>query len=293
MGAAGVPRGETSQGFLQPGAGPGEGPFPMGLEIGVIPKVGGRPGEQAHAFDEGNFAVRRQSLPMVKGLTELLAVHLDPLTAKEDKAVLTREQFFDLRPGELLAIDNDVNLKIQQRVETERGALLSANRGGHTRTRSPLFPPVRQAHQKPGFFVNRDLFQKLVGLPGGPDERMKDAAGFDEVGHERTAFCRAVQRVEQLDQGGFVFRSTKIRQGFAEGKLGETAGRGHSLGIRSEEGERALRITGIFGEMNGHPAHPRPGRGVTFQPDREAAARGQGVSRPRLHPCPQGEQDVG
>ena len=54
------------------------------------------------------------------------------------------------------AINDDIEMEVEQRVETKFTAFLFANRNGDFRAAAFLFPPIGQAGEQTGFFVGRN-----------------------------------------------------------------------------------------------------------------------------------------
>jgi hypothetical protein len=123
-----------------------------------------------------------------------------------------------------LAVDDDIEFEVEQGVEADGGAFFLTDGGGDLRALAALLPPVREPNEESGVFKGGDVAEEFVGFRRGPGERVEDIAGLDERGHERAGFSGSVERGEELEEGGFVFRSGVFLKGFAERNLVEAAG---------------------------------------------------------------------
>ena len=97
-------------------------------------------------------------LPMVEGLLQFLAIDLDPFAAQQHQAFGAASSCSRSCFGERLAVEGQVDLEIQQRVQAERARLLAANPHLHLRPRrAARRPPVGHADHDARLFDPRRL----------------------------------------------------------------------------------------------------------------------------------------
>ena len=88
----------------------------------LVPQIRRRAGEQTHPLDEGDlaaFGLPLQRVPVLDGLAQPLAVHLDPLALEQHQAVVAVEQGVQLFARQGGIAERDPHVEVQHRADVE------------------------------------------------------------------------------------------------------------------------------------------------------------------------------
>ncbi len=223
---------------------------------------GGHSGKEPHAIIERKATlagVALDLLPVVERFSQLFAVDFDPLPFECDQAANGLEKLFELGLGERLAVERHVHGKIEQGIHAERSALAGIDRDvDRGPRRAARFPPVGDPDDQAALLEDRNVLQEPIRLARAPGQGMIDFARVDHLLDERAALGRALDRHQEREERGPVFRPGVFLQSLAQGLvLHATLGR--ELGnISRQECEGVLRVALVLSEVKRHAADEPP-----------------------------------
>ena len=137
-------------------------------------------GQHAHGLaeaDSARFSLLLDIPPLRENLAEFVAVDLDPLAFHQHEPFGGAEQVLHLFWRQGLAIDDEPDVKIQQRLHAEFRRHLAAHRYRDFRP-APVsgIPPVGYTHDQAGLLVQRSIAEETIRLPWRPGQRMIDVS---------------------------------------------------------------------------------------------------------------------
>jgi hypothetical protein len=135
---------------------------------------------------------------MPKHLVKLLAVEFHPFPPQIYKPSGRGLDLLPLPRGQLFAIQREVCTEGEHRVNPYAGGLARVDGHGNLWAGRPsAFPPVRQFHDEPALFQQRDLADKAVGILGSPGKRFEQPPRFQEPAHKRAFLRCGAHRLQQ------------------------------------------------------------------------------------------------
>ncbi len=197
---------------------------------------------------------------------EALAIDLHPSSPDQRQAVGTRQQLFDFRGGQGLAVESDCHAEIEKRIEPQSRGLLPADLRRNLRPRRTVPAPGRRhAHDHACRFQLRNVFQKPHGLLRPPAGGMIDLSLF-HGGLQPPAFLgRPLHRKQQREQAIFIGRARILSQCLAQRKM-LCFGLGRQpRGIGCQKGKRRGFIFAVLGQVEVDAAHQVPRRVAPLQ----------------------------
>ena len=131
-------------------------------------------------------------------------------------------------------------------------------------------------------------------LAGRPRLRLEEPPRVGECLHEPAPLGGPVDRLEEREEPTAIRRRGGLAHRVAERPVLRLAARGEAGGVRGEEGERALGIARVLGEVEVHASDGAPGRVLRREPLLDGAGRRAQLGAPGLEQArPERPQDVG
>ncbi len=216
------------------------------------------------------------ALPVAEHFAEARAVGLDPPAPDEDEALGGLEDGAALGVRERLAVDREARGEVEHGVGRELRRRLPADPdddlgpGGRAGR-----PPVRDAHGDARALEHGHLLQEGVSLARRPRQRVVDVAAVHERPHERALLCGALDGQQQREEPLAIARRPALLDRVTQGPVLRSALRREARRVRREEGEGALGVALVLGEMEHDAPHRGPRVVLRVQPfeDRSLPAR--------------------
>ena len=147
-----------------------------GVRIPVDGGVSAR--NHTHGFLKADAVLSGSTLDLAQlsqGAAQPLGIDFYPTSAYQSQALGLFEQFLNLGPCELLAVENDFQAKIEKRIPSQSRWWLATHCGRHLRAgRAIPSPDRRHTYDYPGTFQLWHIPQKLHRLRRPPAQRMED-----------------------------------------------------------------------------------------------------------------------
>ena len=218
-------------------------------------------------------------VPVLDGLPQPVAVHLDPLALEQHQILVAVEQRLQLAGRQRLAAQGDVHVEVHHRAGADERRLRAADRDADLRARS-FAPPVRQPHRQAALLERRHAAQKLIGAVRRPRQRPVYVARVHQRLHPVACLSRLLYRRQQRDERRAVPRARVLFQRPAQRQILHPSRRAEAGGIGGHERERPVGIALVLGQVEADPTHLVPARRPRAQ-QRGQSAQGRGR---RAHP---------
>ena len=159
-------------------------------------------------------------------------LQLDPLAAEHRQPVGRSDEPRDLLARQRLAVEADLDLKVEQRRGADEGRRMGPDRRLDGRAARPAQAPrCRHSHHDSRLLHRLDVAEQPHRFARRPAQRVEDFAGFDNLLQPGAAFARAMNRLEQSQEFALRPRAGVFAQRRAEGRVPKRAMSGERGGV--------------------------------------------------------------
>ena len=208
---------------------------------------------ETHGLPEGKalFHETPDLLVGPQGLLELFRIYPNPFVLDEGHPFPGGNEPLRLFRRYFLIAEQEGGTEIEDGVHAHVGGPLFPDPDAEAGTGGLSLPPVGNAADDARVFIDGDLREECIGLPGRPDQRMEQLPRVDEGRDEGALLCPLVHRHQKIEEAPFI--AGVFREGMLQGQMAGLLLPPAALGIGGEKGE-GPRLAPVLHEMEENPA---------------------------------------